>query len=30
MAAWCKEHPQPLHADQEEFIKVAVSRACTG
>ena len=30
MAAWCKEHPQPLHPDQEEFVKVAVSRACTG
>jgi hypothetical protein len=30
MAAWCKEHPQPLHADQEEFVKVAISRACTG
>ncbi len=30
MAAWCKEHPQPLHGDQEEFVKVAVSRACTG
>ena len=29
-AAWCKEHPPPLHADQEEFIQVELSRACTG
>ena len=29
-AAWCKENPPPLHADQEEFVKVPVSRACTG
>jgi hypothetical protein len=29
-AAWCKEHPQPLHPDQEEFVKVPVSRECTG
>jgi hypothetical protein len=29
-AVWCKEHPPPLHADQEEFVKVPVSRACTG
>jgi hypothetical protein len=28
--AWCKENPPPLHADQEEFVKVPVSRACTG
>jgi hypothetical protein len=29
-AVWCKENPPPLHADQEEFVKVPVSRACTG
>jgi hypothetical protein len=29
-AAWCKENPPPLHADQEEFVKVPVSRECTG
>jgi hypothetical protein len=29
-AAWCKENPPPLHADQEEFVKVPVSRKCTG
>jgi hypothetical protein len=29
-AAWCKENPPPLHGDQEEFIKVPVSRECTG
>jgi hypothetical protein len=29
-AAWCKENPRPLHGDQEEFIVVPVSRACTG
>ena len=29
-AAWCKENPPPLHADQEEFVKVPVSRDCTG
>ena len=29
-AAWCKENPQPLHADQEEFVVVPLSRACTG
>jgi hypothetical protein len=29
-AAWCKENPPPLHADQEEFVKVPVSRVCTG
>jgi hypothetical protein len=29
-AAWCKENPPPLHSDQEEFIKVPVSRECTG
>ena len=29
-AAWCKENPPPLHADQEEFVKVPVSPACTG
>ena len=29
-AVWCKESPPPLHADQEEFVKVPVSRACTG
>lgn len=28
--AWCKENPRPLHADQEEFVVVALSRACTG
>jgi hypothetical protein len=28
--AWCKENPPPLHADQEEFVKVPVSRECTG
>jgi hypothetical protein len=27
---WCKENPPPLHGDQEEFVKVPVSRACTG
>ena len=27
---WCKESPPPLHGDQEEFVKVPVSRACTG
>jgi hypothetical protein len=30
LAAWCKENPPPLHADQEEFVRVPVSRACTG
>jgi hypothetical protein len=29
-AAWCKENPPPLHGDQEEFVKVLVSRDCTG
>jgi hypothetical protein len=29
-AAWCKENPPPLHADQEEFVRVQLSRACTG
>jgi hypothetical protein len=29
-AVWCKESPPPLHGDQEEFVKVPVSRACTG
>lgn len=29
-AAWCKENPRPLHADQEEFVIVPLSRACTG
>lgn len=29
-AAWCKENPQPLHPDQEEFVVVPLSRACTG
>jgi hypothetical protein len=29
-AAWCKQNPQPLHADQEEFVVVALSRACIG
>ena len=29
-AVWCKESPPPLHADQEEFVKVPVSAACTG
>ena len=29
-AAWCKENPPPLHGDQEEFVKVLVSRECTG
>jgi hypothetical protein len=29
-AAWCKENPPPLHGDQEEFVKVQVSRECTG
>jgi hypothetical protein len=29
-AAWCKENPPPLHGDQEEFVKVPVSRECTG
>jgi hypothetical protein len=29
-AAWCKENPPPLHGDQEEFVKVPVSRVCTG
>jgi hypothetical protein len=29
-AVWCKESPPPLHADQEEFVRVPVSRACTG
>jgi hypothetical protein len=29
-AAWCKENPPPLHADQEEFVKVPLSRDCTG
>jgi hypothetical protein len=28
--AWCKENPRPLHPDQEEFVVVQVSRACTG
>jgi hypothetical protein len=27
---WCKENPQPLHPDTEEFVKVPVSRKCTG
>jgi hypothetical protein len=30
VAAWCKENPRPLHADQEEFVVVPLSRACTG
>jgi hypothetical protein len=29
-AVWCKENPQPLHPDTEEFVKVPVSRKCTG
>jgi hypothetical protein len=29
-AVWCKESPPPLHGDQEEFVKVPVSQACTG
>ena len=29
-AVWCKESPPPLHGDQEEFVRVPVSRACTG
>lgn len=29
-ADWCKENPRPLHADQEEFVVVPLSRACTG
>jgi hypothetical protein len=29
-AAWCKENPRPLHGDQEEFVVVKLSRACTG
>ena len=29
-AAWCKENPQPLHADQEEFVVVPLSKECTG
>ena len=29
-ATWCKENPRPLHGDQEEFVTVALSRACTG
>jgi hypothetical protein len=29
-AAWCKENPPPLHGDQEEFVKVPVTRECTG
>ncbi len=29
-AAWCKENPRPLHGDQEEFVVVPLSRACTG
>jgi hypothetical protein len=29
-AAWCKENPRPLHPDQEEFVTVPLSRACTG
>ena len=29
-AAWCKENPQPLHADQEKFVVVPLSKACTG
>jgi hypothetical protein len=29
-AAWCKENPRPLHADQEEFVVVPLSRLCTG
>jgi hypothetical protein len=29
-AVWCKENPQPLHADQEEFVVVPLSHACTG
>jgi hypothetical protein len=29
-AAWCKENPRPLHPDQEEFVIVPLSKACTG
>ena len=29
-AIWCKENPQPLHPDTEEFVKVRLSRKCTG
>jgi hypothetical protein len=29
-AAWCKQNPRLLHADQEEFVVVPVSRACIG
>jgi hypothetical protein len=29
-AVWCKENPQPLHPDQEEFVVVPLARACTG
>jgi hypothetical protein len=28
--AWCKENPQPLHPDQEEFVVVPLPKACTG
>jgi hypothetical protein len=28
--AWCEENPRPLHPDQEEFVQVPLSRACTG
>jgi hypothetical protein len=26
--AWCKLNPRPIHADQEEFIRVELSREC--
>jgi len=26
--AWCKLNPRPIHADQEEFIRVALPEAC--
>jgi hypothetical protein len=26
--AWCKLNPRPIHADQEEFIRVDLSREC--
>jgi hypothetical protein len=29
-AVWCKENPPPLHPDTEEFVRVPVSRDCTG
>ena len=26
--AWCKLNPRPIHADQEEFIRIELSREC--